>query len=181
MIDDGYHRTYRYQNGYGASVVSNDASYGGKQGLFEIAVMHDDKLCYATDITDDVIGNQDHLDIANILAHIKALPRKERCHHDHVSPSYQPHRQLPIERERDMTVDTHIHEWKDEVEISRFAGNPHRKCKVDGCHFITLDIADDESHELGSCGCVDYHYADCPTRSPQIDDYDDDPYDNERW
>ena len=73
---------------------------------------------------------------------------------------------------------THVHEWG-EVEIAVFTGNPHRKCKH--CRVITLDLDDDVDESLGSCGCTDYHMADCPTRSPRIDDYEDDPYENERW
>jgi len=84
--------------------------------------------------------------------------------------------------------DLHTHQWG-EVETSRFTGNVHRKCKVEGCNHVTLDIEEDTplirgtdeddtgEFTLGSCGCTDYH----PTRSPQIDDYEDDPYDNERW
>ena len=75
-------------------------------------------------------------------------------------------------------LDAHVHEWGD-VEEARFTGNPHRKCK--GCREITMDLDTDDDGVLGSCGCVDYHYADCPTRQPVIDDYEDDPYDNERW
>ena len=35
----------------------------------------------------------------------------------------------------------------------------------------------EEDHKLGHCGCVDYHYADCPTRSLGSDnpDYDGEP------
>ena len=73
---------------------------------------------------------------------------------------------------------THVHEWG-EVEQARFTGNPYRPCK--GCHQITLDLDEDEDEDtLGPCGCVDYHYADCDTRTGAIS-YDDDPYENERW
>lgn len=75
-------------------------------------------------------------------------------------------------------LDAHEHEWS-EVRHARFTGNPHRFCN--GCGEVTLDLEDDEPETLGSCGCTDYHMADCPTRQPAIDDYEDDPYDNERW
>jgi hypothetical protein len=49
-----------YSNGYGISLVSNEFSYGGRDGLYEIAVLIGDEddytLCYDTDITNDVIG-----------------------------------------------------------------------------------------------------------------------------
>mgnify|MGYP003658954935 CR=1 FL=1 len=33
-----YKQTHKFDNGYGASVIMNDISYGGKNGLYEIAV-----------------------------------------------------------------------------------------------------------------------------------------------
>ena len=53
---NGHGYIYEFENGYGASVIKHDASYGGKMGLYEIAVL-DSKgdFCYNTDITDDVI------------------------------------------------------------------------------------------------------------------------------
>jgi hypothetical protein len=56
-IHNGVGYTYQFENGYGASVVKHDSSYGGKQGLYEIAVLDSTgDLCYSTPITDDVIG-----------------------------------------------------------------------------------------------------------------------------
>jgi hypothetical protein len=46
-----------FENGYGASVVSHPMSYGGKMGLYELAVLDKNgELTYDTPITDDVIG-----------------------------------------------------------------------------------------------------------------------------
>ena len=59
-----------FDNGYGVSVI--DYGYGSHQGLLEMAVIHDDRLCYSTPITSDVIG---HLTpSATIKQH-----GKERC------------------------------------------------------------------------------------------------------
>lgn len=63
-----------YGNGYGASVICHDGSYGGKKGLFEVAVLHHGALCYDTPITDDVIGHLDFKDVAKILKQISMLP-----------------------------------------------------------------------------------------------------------
>ncbi len=38
------------------------------------------------------------------------------------------------------------HVWGD-VEIARFTGNPYRRCKVDGCNFISLDLDEEEEYE----------------------------------
>ena len=46
-----------FENGYGASVVSHPMSYGGKMGLYEMAVLDKNgELTYTTSVTDDVIG-----------------------------------------------------------------------------------------------------------------------------
>ena len=47
----------------------------------------------------------------------------------------------------DYDIDDDIkHEWG-EVEYGYITGNPHRKCKVDGCSQITLDLDDDDAEE----------------------------------
>ena len=38
-IYNGVGYIYEFENGYGASVVKHDYSYGGKMGLYEIAVL----------------------------------------------------------------------------------------------------------------------------------------------
>ena len=46
-----------FDNGYGASVVQTDFSYGGRLGLYELAVLDNEgHLTYNTSVTDDVIG-----------------------------------------------------------------------------------------------------------------------------
>ena len=47
----------RFANGYGVSVVRHDHSYGGPDGLYELAVLgKDGELTYTTPITSDVLG-----------------------------------------------------------------------------------------------------------------------------
>ena len=63
-----------YPNGYGASVIIGDPSYGGHIGLYEIAVLDKDgHLTYDTPITDDVIGYLTEADVSEILVKIKNL------------------------------------------------------------------------------------------------------------
>jgi len=71
---DGYHKTYRFDNGYGASVVSTPFTYGGKSGLFEVAILKDGGICYDTPIADDVVGWLDFAEVAEMLEKIKKLP-----------------------------------------------------------------------------------------------------------
>jgi hypothetical protein len=67
-----------YQNGYGISIISNEFSYGGRDGLFEIAVLIGDEdnyeLCYTTHIASDVIGYLSPEEVNGIIEEIKKLP-----------------------------------------------------------------------------------------------------------
>ena len=69
-----YQKIYKFDNGYGASVVCNLGTYGAKEGLFEVAVLDSDgQIAYNTPISGDVIGWCDFADVADILNKIKAL------------------------------------------------------------------------------------------------------------
>lgn len=63
-----------FQNGYGASIVSNDHSYGGLKGLYELAILKNDKLCYDTPISSDVLGYLSEKDVEDYLQRIENLP-----------------------------------------------------------------------------------------------------------
>ena len=71
---NGYQLLYTFDNGYGASVVKHDFSYGGKNGKYELAVLDKDgSLCYDTPITEDVIGYLTMGEVENLLADISYL------------------------------------------------------------------------------------------------------------
>lgn len=83
---EGVQKLYRFENGYGASVVRHLTSYGGRRGLWELAVIHwDDNeldpiydepifhLVYDTPITYDVLGYLEDSEIEPILEKIKSL------------------------------------------------------------------------------------------------------------
>ena len=71
---NGYHLLYQFDNGYGASVVKHDYSYGGKDDKYEIAVLDQDgELCYDTPITSDVIGYLTMSEANKILINISHL------------------------------------------------------------------------------------------------------------
>ena len=79
---DGTQRLYRFENGYGASVVrfqyKGSGSYGAGEGLWEMAVIHYDgqkfELVYDTPVADDVIGWLDEPEIQEKLRQIRDLP-----------------------------------------------------------------------------------------------------------
>lgn len=63
-----------FENGYGVSVVSHTHSYGGKNGLFEIAVLgKDGDLTYDTPVTNDVIGYLDPEGVSDIMEQVQEL------------------------------------------------------------------------------------------------------------
>jgi hypothetical protein len=70
----GVQAKHEFPNGYMASVVKGPYTYGGDEGLYELAVIKDNKCCYDTPITDDVEGYQTPEEISALLERIEALP-----------------------------------------------------------------------------------------------------------
>ena len=64
----------QFENGFGASVVKTDYTYGGDNGLYELAVLDSDgNLTYDTPVTDDVIGYLRPEDVTDVMAKIQQL------------------------------------------------------------------------------------------------------------
>lgn len=79
-LNNGTQDLYKFSNGYGASVICHDFSYGGEEGLKELAVIKFDKenpelwgLCYTTHVTDDVIGYLTDEAVEKLLTEIANL------------------------------------------------------------------------------------------------------------
>lgn len=72
---------YIYLNGYGVSIVRHAFSYGGKEGLFELAVLHGENLCYGTAITGDVLGWLTKEDCIKLGEAVSELPMNRYCRH----------------------------------------------------------------------------------------------------
>jgi len=67
----GIYQEYKFPNGYGASVVKHSGSYGGNQGLWEVAVLNSEgELCYDTPITSDVLGHLNDPEVDSVLTKI---------------------------------------------------------------------------------------------------------------
>jgi hypothetical protein len=63
-----------FENGLGVSVVSHTYSYGGKDGLFEVAVLDaDGDLTYNTPVTNDVIGYLKPEEVTEIMEQVQNL------------------------------------------------------------------------------------------------------------
>ncbi len=72
-----YHEVYKFENGYGASVACSPMTYGGEQGLFEVAVLDAaGEIVYDTPVTSDVVGWLDFDGVAGVLKEIQNLPKK---------------------------------------------------------------------------------------------------------
>lgn len=78
-VNGGTQDVYQFPNGYGASVVRHEFSYGGPEGKYELAVLRflgygERTLTYDTPITDDVIGWLSDDEVQKTLSDIAALP-----------------------------------------------------------------------------------------------------------
>lgn len=71
----GLEDAYNHRNGYG--------SYTMNETQWELAVLHGDQeeLCYATNVTDDVLGFLSAEDVTVAMARLQAFPRNEMCVH----------------------------------------------------------------------------------------------------
>lgn len=71
------HYLFVFPNGFGASVIRNPYSYGGPQGLYELAVLRKRRkhweITYKTPITNDVLGNLKYNDVVQALEDISGL------------------------------------------------------------------------------------------------------------
>jgi hypothetical protein len=71
----GVQHKVTFTNGRGASVIQHHGSYGGDEGLWEVAVVAAaGHLDYTTPITNDVLGRLTENDVDAALAQIAALP-----------------------------------------------------------------------------------------------------------
>lgn len=82
-LNGGTQVVHRFENNFGASVIRHDSSYGGRDGLFELAVLtfaseaNDYELTYDTEITDDVLGHLTEEDVESLLKRIEKVGGEE--------------------------------------------------------------------------------------------------------
>jgi hypothetical protein len=70
---------YKFPNGFGASVVRHEFSYGSDQGLWELAVLDaEGQLTYATEITSDVLGYLEAQEVVETLREVMHLSSSGR-------------------------------------------------------------------------------------------------------
>ena len=70
-----------FPNGYGVSVIRGPLTYGGSEGLWEMAVLkgteEDYELCYDTPITNDVLGHKSQEEITEAMRQVQELPKSD--------------------------------------------------------------------------------------------------------
>jgi hypothetical protein len=73
----GVQARHFFDNGYGVSIIQSPNSYGGGEGLYELAVLEgnedDFEICYHTHITEDVIGHLTEEQVETYLCEIEKL------------------------------------------------------------------------------------------------------------
>ena len=70
----GWMTREHFDNGYGVSVVRTPHSYGGKIGLYELAVLDSEgSICYTTPLTSDVVGYLRPEDVTDAMQRIQKL------------------------------------------------------------------------------------------------------------
>lgn len=67
------HAIMDFENGYGVSVIKGEHSYGGDQGLYEMAVLKNNGLCYSSGITDDVLGYLSPEEVTSYMKQVQEL------------------------------------------------------------------------------------------------------------
>ena len=79
MFDKGVRSKIQFDNGYGASVVSHNYSYGGKEGLYELAVLDENgNLHYDNPVANgDVRGHLTEEEVTDLLKQIQDLPLQD--------------------------------------------------------------------------------------------------------
>ena len=69
-----------FDNHYGVSVVRGPYTYGGRKGLYELAVVYmapedkESQLVYDTPVTNDIMGYLTPDNVTDIMAQVEALP-----------------------------------------------------------------------------------------------------------
>ena len=69
---NGWQKVFKFPNGFGASIVNHDMSYG-----LELALLYDGNLVYHSKITNDVIGGLTPCRARNVLKKIAKLSQND--------------------------------------------------------------------------------------------------------
>jgi hypothetical protein len=77
VLNSGVQYEFKFRNGWGASVVRHEGSYGHEAGLWELAVLdRAGNINYSTPVTNDVI---DWLDVEGVRATLLQIAELPPC------------------------------------------------------------------------------------------------------
>jgi len=72
---ESFHEVVVFPNGRGVSILRNRGSYGGRAGLFEVAVLDSKgEIDYSTPVTYDVLGWQTVDEVLDAMKRVHDLP-----------------------------------------------------------------------------------------------------------
>lgn len=66
----------QFNNGYGISVIRSEIFYSNGIDTYEVAILHNGKLCYDTPITKSVIPYATAGEVSDIMRQIQELPNE---------------------------------------------------------------------------------------------------------
>ena len=67
----------KFENGYEVSVLCGKEFNSNGKDTYEVAVMHDGKLCYDTPVTSNVIPYQSADEVTEVMQEIQQLPNRD--------------------------------------------------------------------------------------------------------
>ncbi len=73
IIKNQYCASKNFKNGYGISVLLGTCFNSNGKNTYEIAILKDNKLCYETNITNDILGYVTKDEIIKIINQVKKL------------------------------------------------------------------------------------------------------------
>lgn len=84
---NGVRAIVEFPNGWAVSVIKGEHSYGGRKGLYELAVKHGGDLHYTNPVADgDVCGHLTEDDVSRLMAKVAEFSADVKA----VEDSYQP-------------------------------------------------------------------------------------------
>jgi hypothetical protein len=94
LKNSGIQEIYKFDNNFGASVIMNPNSYGGDEGLWELAVLEFEDssersfITYDTEITDDVLGYLTEKQVEEILQTISEINKETKMNNKTNNPDF---------------------------------------------------------------------------------------------
>ena len=72
---DAKQAVLNFDNGYGVSVLLGKCFYSNGVNTYELAVLKDDRICFTTSITDDVIGHISSDEVTDIMIRVQQFEK----------------------------------------------------------------------------------------------------------